>query len=258
MARPRSEEARRKALAAVADLISERGVSSLSIEEVAARSGVAKTTIYRHWPERASLIVDTVRSTFEHVGTPDTGSLRTDLQTFFEGLWRADLSGRNARLMPCLIEAASRDAEIATLIDRLGVERSQPILLMVARAQERGELPADLDPELVVTAIVGPIVFRKLIQRRTVDPALHRRLARRGDRRPPVGPTVPFVRFLVARVTRTLTNDASQPTEPSICSSISRLHSTAYSIGSVRVIGSMKPLTTMPIACSSERPRLIR
>jgi hypothetical protein len=51
---------------------------------------------------------------------------------------------------------------------------------------------------------------------------------------------------------------AAQPTEPSICSSISRLHSTAYSIGSVRVTGSMNPLTTMLIACSSDSPRLIR
>jgi hypothetical protein len=50
----------------------------------------------------------------------------------------------------------------------------------------------------------------------------------------------------------------THPTEPSICSSIRRLHSTAYSIGRVRVTGSMNPLTTMPIACSCERPRLIR
>ena len=49
-----------------------------------------------------------------------------------------------------------------------------------------------------------------------------------------------------------------QPTEPSICSSIKRLHSTAYSIGSVLVIGSMNPLTTMPTACSSVRPRDMR
>ena len=55
MARPRSEEARRKTLAAVVDVIVERGVANLNIEEVAARSGVAKTTIYRQWPERASL-----------------------------------------------------------------------------------------------------------------------------------------------------------------------------------------------------------
>ena len=49
-----------------------------------------------------------------------------------------------------------------------------------------------------------------------------------------------------------------QPTLPSICNSISRLHSTAYSIGRVRVTGSMKPLTIKPMACSSVRPRLCR
>jgi len=50
MARPRSEEARRKVLGAASDLMAARGVASLTIDEVAARSGVAKTTIYRHWP----------------------------------------------------------------------------------------------------------------------------------------------------------------------------------------------------------------
>ena len=59
-----------------------------------------------------------------------------------------------------------------------------------------------------------------------------------------------------ARTVRRLSG--GQPTEPSIWSSIRRDHSTAYSIGRVRVTGSMKPLTTMPMACSSERPRLIR
>lgn len=171
MARPRSAEARRKALAAAADLIVERGVGSLSIEEVAARSGVAKTTIYRHWPERASLIIDTVRATFEHVATPDTGNLRTDLATFFGGLLRADLSGTAGKIMPCLIDAAARDDEIEGLLNRLGVERQQPVMTIVERAQARGQLPAGLDPEVVIGAIVGPIVFRKVIQRRPVDEA---------------------------------------------------------------------------------------
>src|SRR3954451_24594291 len=112
MARPRSEEARRKALAAAMDLIIERGVANLSIEEVAQRSGVAKTTIYRHWPERSALVLDTVGSCFEHVGTPDTGSLRGDLEAFFSGMVMADLSGTVGKLMPAIIEAAGRDSEI--------------------------------------------------------------------------------------------------------------------------------------------------
>ena len=169
MARPRSEEARRKALAAANDLIVERGVANLSIEEVAARSGVAKTTIYRHWPERASLIIDTVRATFEHVGTPDTGSLRGDLEAFFLGMVRADLSGKVGHIMPCLIDAASRDPEIEMLLDRISVERQQPILTIVERAQARGELPPDLDPRVVIGTIVGPIVFRKIVWRQPLD-----------------------------------------------------------------------------------------
>ena len=169
MARPRSEEARRKAIEAATDLIVERGVAALTIEEVAARSGVAKTTIYRHWPERPGLILDTVRASFQHVGTPDTGSLRGDLMAFFGGLVRADLSGKVGRLMPCLIDAASRDPEMELLLERLGEERQAPIMEIVARAQERGELPAGLDERVVIGSIVGPIVFRKVMQRQPVD-----------------------------------------------------------------------------------------
>src|SRR5436190_2605757 len=102
MARPRSEEARRKALAAATDLIVERGVANLTIEEVAHRSGVAKTTIYRHWPERASLVLDTVRACFAAVPTPDTGTLRGDLDAYFAGRMMADLTGTVGDLMPAI------------------------------------------------------------------------------------------------------------------------------------------------------------
>src|SRR5215204_2418402 len=154
MARPRSEEARRKALAAAIDVIVEKGVGDLTIEEVAQRSGVAKTTIYRHWPERASLIMDTVRTCFEHVASPDTGSLRGDLEAFFGD-----------------IDAADRDSEMELLLDRVALERQRPIHEIVARAQARGELPDDLDPRVVVGTIVGPIVFRKLVWRQPLDAA---------------------------------------------------------------------------------------
>jgi AcrR family transcriptional regulator len=169
VARPRSEEARRKAIAAAIDLIVERGVANLSIEEVAARSGVAKTTIYRHWPERASLIVDTARATFEHVVTPDTGSLRGDLEAYFDSMVRADLSGKAGQLIPSLIDAAARDPEIDLLMDRYSLERQQPVMTIVSRAQERGELPPDLDRDVIIGTVVGPIAFRKVLQRRPVD-----------------------------------------------------------------------------------------
>ena len=169
MARPRSEEARRKVLEATAELIIEGGVAKVTMEEVAARSGVAKTTIYRHWPERPALILDTVGQAFRHVATPDTGSLRGDLLAFFNGMVRADLSGKVGRMMPCLIDAATRDPEMEQLLARLGVEREGPVVAIVGRAQQRGELPMDLDQRVVVGTIVGPIVFRKVIQRQQID-----------------------------------------------------------------------------------------
>lgn len=171
MTRPRSEEARRKALTAAADLIIERGVAALSIEEVAARSGVAKTTIYRHWPERASLIVDTMRGTFEHIGAPDTGSVRADFLAYFDGMIRSDLDGRVGRLMPCLIEAAARDEEVAALMSGYKAERAEAVRAIVARAVARGELSPDVDPAVVVGTVIGPVVFRKVVQGEPVDRA---------------------------------------------------------------------------------------
>ena len=166
MARPRSEEARRKVLGAASDLMAARGVASLTIDEVAARSGVAKTTIYRHWPERTSLIIDAVNAQLEHVGTPDTGTMRGDLEAFFGGMIRSDLSGNVGQIMPCLIEAAGRDEEMASLLDRIGAERERVVTTMVGRAIARGELHTELDIETLVGVIVGPIVFQKVVRRR--------------------------------------------------------------------------------------------
>lgn len=170
MARPRSEEARRKVLGAASDLMAERGVASLTIDDVAARSGVAKTTIYRHWPERNSLIIDAVNAHLEHVGTPDTGTMRGDLETFFGGMIRSDLSGTVGLIIPCIIEAAGRDPEMAVLLERIGAERERVIKVMVGRSIDRGELRTDLDIETLVGVVVGPIVFQKMVRRRPLTP----------------------------------------------------------------------------------------
>ena len=170
MARPRSQEARRKVLGATSDLIAERGVASLTIDDVAAKSGVAKTTIYRHWPERNSLIIDAVNGHLEYVGTPDTGTIRGDLETFFGLMIRTDLSGTVGQIIPCLIEAAGRDPEMAVLLERIGAERERVIKILVTRAIERGELHTDLDIETLVGVIVGPVVFQKMVRRRALTP----------------------------------------------------------------------------------------
>jgi AcrR family transcriptional regulator len=173
VARPRSDEARRKVLDAAGELIADYGVVNVTIEDVAARSGVAKTTIYRHWPERTSLIVDAVNVRFEHLGIPDTGSLRGDLEEFFGAVMRTDLSGRIGEVMPALIAAAGRDPEMAQLLDRIGESRERVCKTIIERALERGEVRpefADYGLEALIGATVGPIVFQKVVRRRKLTP----------------------------------------------------------------------------------------
>lgn len=168
MARPRSEEARREAIGAAVDLMCEQGVERLTIEDVAARSGVAKTTIYRHWPSRSCLIVDAVRSVSPHLATPDTGSLRDDLVSLFDHFVRADLSGPSGRIFPSLLAAAACDPDIDRLARELMEDRARPVRAVLERGKERGEL-GDVDLDVAAAIVVGPLVFQRVHRRRPVS-----------------------------------------------------------------------------------------
>lgn len=170
MVRPRSEEARRQVLTTTLELLAASGVDGLTIEAVAARSGVAKTTIYRHWDDRSALITDAVRSCLPHIPNPDTGSLRGDLHTIFEHIARAEMEGPVGAVMPSLMEAVQRDPALAQLKRDVVTERERPVVDAIERAQARGELDPELDRQLVYEAVVGPIVFRKVVRREPVTP----------------------------------------------------------------------------------------
>jgi AcrR family transcriptional regulator len=161
MSLSRSERVRRQVLDAVVELIDEGGIDHLTIEGVAARSGVAKTTVYRHWPTRSALIVDAVRGCWAHLVTPDTGDLRSDLRSAFATMQETEL-GPVSRMMPSLMAAALRDPELERLTRTLTDERRRPIIEMLERARDRGELPADVDLDLAFGVILGPLVFRKV------------------------------------------------------------------------------------------------
>jgi AcrR family transcriptional regulator len=169
MGNPRSERARAEVLEATADLVAGVGVDRVTIDEVAARSGVAKTTIYRHWPSKQALVVDAVRSVcFPEATTPNTGDLRADLVACFEGMVRAGLSGRTGQMLPSLLDCAHRDPALDLLVRDYLRERSGPTRTVLELAQLRGELPADLDLDLAVTLVVGPLIYRKVILRQPV------------------------------------------------------------------------------------------
>lgn len=160
--RPRRAE---EIFTAALQRLGEVGYERLTIESVAARSGVNKTTIYRWWPSKEALLADALLEsgllTFE---MPDTGSLRGDLVALGErvaGLLAGDGSVPIAVAVlaaaPCRQELARAGASF--FADRL--DRERPIF---RRAVQRGELPADADEKLIMDLLDGALWFRMILR----------------------------------------------------------------------------------------------
>lgn len=151
------------------DELARSGYGALRVEDVAARAGVNKTTIYRRWPTKAELVASAVGVFAGHQEPlPDTGSVRADL---IEMLTRSLAFARTAegRAITRLIEVESGDPDVDQLCHswRNGIltRRAQ----VLERAQARGELPQDLDARLVLDAIFVPLQIRVLRYREDVD-----------------------------------------------------------------------------------------
>ncbi|HSM45559.1 MAG TPA: TetR/AcrR family transcriptional regulator, partial [Acidimicrobiia bacterium] len=82
MSAPRGEAARRRIIESTCQLILDEGLDGFSIEGVAAASGAARSTVYRHWPEPRDLVVEVLRTMGQNLPAPDTGSLGSDLAEF--------------------------------------------------------------------------------------------------------------------------------------------------------------------------------
>jgi len=159
-------------LAATYALLSERGVGGVSVDEVSRRCGVAKTTIYRHWPSRAALLLDACSTLNHPAPTPDSGSLRGDLRLLADQL-AGDLgSARWAAVLPSILDAAERDPDLARLHHQLHVGLAQPFTEVVQRAQARGELRPGADTTAhLLAGILGPLFYRRWFSREPIDSA---------------------------------------------------------------------------------------
>ena len=168
VARPRSEEARQAALTATVDLMLDSGVESVTFDDVAARSGVAKTTLYRHFGSKQAMVVEAAGSCFETVPTPDTGDLLEDLSILFDQKRHSASHRQLTELFPMLIAAGDRDPELRALLQRQHEERRRPTRTVLQLAQLRGEISRELDLEIAVSMVLGPFTIRKLIDRQEV------------------------------------------------------------------------------------------
>jgi AcrR family transcriptional regulator len=170
MGRPRSEEARQAALAATVDLLLENGIEAVTFEDVAARSGVAKSTLYRHFGSKQAMVAAAAGSCYVVAPTPDTGDLMSDLTEIFDHSKQVEEERRIPDVMPVLLAASHRDPELHALLLAMIEEKRRPIRTVLQLAQLRGEISRDLDLELALALLMGPFVQRRMVDRLDVTP----------------------------------------------------------------------------------------
>jgi len=170
---PRVERSRRIILEAVLDELGEVGYGALTIEAVAARAGVGKSTIYRHWPGgKLALVEDAFRTLKAPVLVPESGTLKDRVISVIEQVACLVEASTYSSCMPALIEAAERDPQVRDFHCRFSAERRAVLVGLLRDAVEHGELPPGTDPELLADALVGAIFLRRLLLHQPLVPAL--------------------------------------------------------------------------------------
>ncbi len=163
--RPRSEAARLSILRSTLKLLSKEGFSELTIEAVAAHAGVGKATVYRWWPDKAALIADAfASSTTRHLHFPDTGSVRKDMSRQMRQLVKIFRSPRG-RIVSAMLGAGQSDGSlIAAFRERFLKPRRQEAYATLRRGIKRGQLRKNVDMNLILDSLYGPIYMRFLIR----------------------------------------------------------------------------------------------
>ncbi len=165
----RGPRARAAILEAADDLLVEKGFGATTIEGIAARSGVAKQTIYRWWSSKVDLLLDClIDDTAEDLPPIDTGSSAEDLRREllrFAGF----LEQPAGQVLRALIGEAQHDPTVALRLRARYLEpRRELDRVIVQRGIARGELTADLDADDALDALYGPIIYRVTVTGRPV------------------------------------------------------------------------------------------
>lgn len=176
--RPRSADADEAILAATLDLAGEVGINGMSMDDLAERAGVSKTTIYRRWTSKEQLVLEALRSAMGPLDDVDTGSVRDDLRAYLIELGERMGRGRMSDVLPHLIEVACHDEALRSRLDDYVQYRRAPMLAILGRGLDRGELPADTDVDVLADVLIGPFVYRRLLTHAALDADFVDRLLR--------------------------------------------------------------------------------
>jgi len=169
----RSDRARIAVLHAADDLLVERGYAAVTIEGIAARAGVAKQTIYRWWPSKFDVLMDTFLEDAEGaLQIPDTGSTAADLRQHLRQLARFLTESAAGKVMLALIGQAQHDEAMAAVFRRRFLDERRALdRSILERGLARGDIRPDADLDLAIDMVYGPVYHRVLLTGLPVDPA---------------------------------------------------------------------------------------
>jgi AcrR family transcriptional regulator len=176
--RPRSERARQAILTAASELLARDGFTGVTVEAIAARAGVSKATIYRWWPNKAAVVTES----FLELAAPQitfegSGSIGEDLRQQMRRLTQL-LASSGGQVIAALMAESQTDATVAeAFLSGWVMVRRRETRAVIERGMASGELRADLDVEVVMDALYGPIYFRMLARHLPLDDAFADTLA---------------------------------------------------------------------------------
>jgi AcrR family transcriptional regulator len=170
--RPRSEDARQAVLSAAIELMLEGGLRAASVDQIAERSGVSKTTIYKWWPNKVAVAVDAFyEELMSDSPVPDTGSAAQD----FRVLLRAVMTFYASRLGTVYAQLIGESQFYPDERDRIRSRqvdlRREAVMEIWNRGVERGELNSNADPEVVLDLIFGAAMYRKATGHGGMEPS---------------------------------------------------------------------------------------
>lgn len=168
--RPRNEDTTASVLIATRELLADDGYARLSIERVAARSGVAKTAIYRRWCSKELLVADAVAAADDPVADPDTGDVERDLVALLTRLWVDRGETHRVLAVRVLAEARCDPTLAAAIRDRVVGPRRAIVRRALERGVARGEIDAGVDLDLAGELLVGPFIKRLLLDEGAPSP----------------------------------------------------------------------------------------
>ena len=164
MARSLSRDAHSRMLKAASEVLLDVGVRGFTLDEVARRSGVAKTTMYRHFSNGQELLIAAIDNAIFRPSIPDTGSLRQDLREFLAIVLPIFADARLRLVFLDLLSAAARDPALAEVQRSMGEARMVPLRTIYSRAMERGEIAPGIDFDTAFFIIEGPLIARSILR----------------------------------------------------------------------------------------------